>query len=263
MLRKLFLVPALWLIAATPALSLSNEPYLKADMQEIIRLLGPPPAPGSAEQQRDIDAVLNAQKARTPQSTKRAEEDAKVDLFAFADVLGPKFAADSLPTTVAFFRKVNAERGRVVNVLKDCWERPRPFVANADVHPPGTMEKDNATVPGTKNVAPHDAASSCRPLEPVPAYSYSYPSGHSTYGALTAILLANMVPEKRSELFARGWEYGRNRVVGGVHYPTDVEAGRIEATVLVSLMMQNPAFNSDFASSKAELRRALGLNSLN
>jgi len=257
-MRKLFLVPALWLIA-TPAFSLSSEPYLKADKVDLIHLLAPPPAPGSAEQARDINAVLNAQKARTPETTKRAEEDAKVDLFAFADVLGTKFAAGNLPTTVAFFRKVNAERGEVVNVIKDCWERPRPFVADSDIHPPGTMGKDTATFPGTKNVAPHDAASSCRPLEPIPAYSYSYPSGHSTYGAMTAILLANMVPEKRSELYARGWEYGRNRVVGGVHYPTDVEAGRIEATVLVTLMMENPAFRSDFASSKAELRRALGL----
>jgi acid phosphatase (class A) len=80
---------------------------------------------------------------------------------------------------------------------------------------------------------------------------------------MTAILLANMVPEKREALFARGWEYGRNRVVGGVHYPSDVEAGRIEATVLVSAMMQNPAFKTDFAASRAELRQVIGLTPLN
>jgi len=233
---------------------------LKADPLELIHLLPPPPAAGSVEQQRDMNAVLNIQKSRTPEAATRAEEDAKVDILAFAEVLGPKFASENLPTTVAFFRKVNRERGEVVNLLKDCWERPRPFVTNSDVHPPGTMQKDNATALGTKNVAPHDAASSCRPLEPIPAYSYSYPSGHSTYGALTAILLANMVPEKRDALFARGWEYGRNRVVGGVHYPSDVEAGRIEATVLVSAMMQNPAFRTDFAASRAELRRVLGFS---
>jgi acid phosphatase (class A) len=68
-----------------------------------------------------------------------------------------------------------------------------------------------------------------------------------------------MVPEKRAELFARGWEFGQNRVVGGVHYPTDVEAGRIDATVLVYAMMQNPQYKSDFAAAKTELRTALGL----
>ena len=38
------------------------------------------------------------------------------------------------------------------------------------------------------------------------AYSFSYPSGHTTFGALSAILLAQMVPEKHVELFERGWE---------------------------------------------------------
>jgi acid phosphatase (class A) len=230
---------------------------------DLMRLLPPPPGPGSPEQQRDINAVLNAQKARTAESAKRAEEDAKADIFVFAEVLGPKFTRASLPETVAFFGKVNRERGELVNVMKDCWERPRPFVVNSEVHPPGTMGKDTANPLGAKNIAPHDAASPCRPLEPAPAYSYSYPSGHSTFGAVTAILLADMVPEKRSELFARGWEYGRNRVVGGVHYPSDVEAGRIEATVTVSAMMQNPAFKTDLASARAELRRVLGLMPLN
>ena len=77
---------------------------------------------------------------------------------------------------------------------------------------------------------------------------------------MTAILLANMVPEKRSELFARGWDYGQSRVVGGVHFPTDVESGRIEATAMVALMMQNADFRTDFAVAKAELRKALGLS---
>jgi len=111
-----------------------------------------------------------------------------------------------------------------------------------------------------ENTAPHDAASPCRPAEPTPAFSYSYPSGHARYGAVTAILLANMVPEKRRELFARGWDYGQSRVVGGVHFPTDVESGRIEATAMVALMMQNAEFRADLAAARVELRRSLGLS---
>jgi hypothetical protein len=40
----------------------------------------------------------------------------------------------------------------------------------------------------------------------------TYPSGHGTFGAEVAILLSMMVPEKRSELFARGWQYGEQRI---------------------------------------------------
>ena len=62
------------------------------------------------------------------------------------------------------------------------------------------------------------------------------------------------------ELFVRGWDYGQSRVIGGVHFPTDVESGRIEATAMVALMMQNADFKTDFAAARTELRKGLGLS---
>jgi acid phosphatase (class A) len=50
-----------------------------------------------------------------------------------------------------------------------------------------------------------------------------------------------------------------SRVVGGVHYPSDVEAGRIDATTIASIMMQNRDFQSDLAAARAELREAMRL----
>src|SRR5947209_20328887 len=113
------------------------------------------------------------------------------------------------------------------------------------------MQQQVAGISGEKNTAPHDGSSPCPPLMPTPAYSYSYPSGHSTRGALDAILLAQMVPEKRAEIFARGWDFGLSRVVGGVHYPSDVEAGRIDATAIVAIMMQNAGFQTDLAAARS------------
>ena len=68
-----------------------------------------------------------------------------------------------------------------------------------------------------------------------------------------------MVPEKSAALYARGAEYGLNRVLAGVHFPSDVEAGRISATVIAAAMMRNPNFQKEFEAAKIELRRALGL----
>jgi len=262
-MRKLFLLPALLLLLeATPALSLSDSPYLARGAFDAVNLLPPPPEPNSAEQRRDVDGVLQAQRTSTAERMRLAEADAKVDLTRFVDVLGPNFVPDRMPTLLAFFRKVARDTGMVVGIAKDCWERPRPFLADAQIHPPGQMQQETAIRPGTvvENTAPHDAISPCRAVEPTPAFSYSYPSGHSTYGAMSAILLANMVPEKRREIFARGWDYGWSRVVGGVHFPTDVESGRIEATAMAALMMQNADFRADLAAARAELRRSLGLS---
>jgi acid phosphatase (class A) len=68
-----------------------------------------------------------------------------------------------------------------------------------------------------------------------------------------------MVPEKRSELFARGWQYGEQRIASGVAYPSDWEAGHIGATVMVTLMLQKPEFKADFEATKAAVRKGLGL----
>jgi acid phosphatase (class A) len=258
MRRYLFTSALLFGLSISPLWALSNEPYLAPGQVDAIMLLPPPPA-NSEVQKRELNEVLAAQKARTPALVKRALDD-KVDLFGFATVLGPKFTAENIPIAAAFIRKVGRETGAQVNLVKDCWERPRPFVVSAEVHPPGTMAQDMAIKPGApeKNTAPHDASSPCRPVE-TPAFSYSYPSGNSNFGATTALLLAAMVPEKRSEIFARGWEFGENRLIAGVHFPSDIESGRISATAMVAVMMQSPAFKTDFAAAKAELRTALGL----
>ena len=68
-----------------------------------------------------------------------------------------------------------------------------------------------------------------------------------------------MVPEKRTELFARGWQYGTQRMLSGVAYPSDLETARVAATLLVALMLQRPEFQSDFEAVKAEVRKGLGL----
>ena len=261
-MRRLSLsIPVLLLLlGATPAVALSDSPYLAPGAFDVIHLLPPPPAPDSLAQRQDVEGVLQAQRTSTPERMRLAEEDARVGLVRFAGVLGPKFAPDNMPIVAAFFAKVGRDTNAPVALAKDCWERPRPFVVDSAVHPPGRMQEQTANRPGAQatSSAPHDAASPCRPAEPPPAYSYSYPSGHSTFGAMTAILLANMVPEKRAELFARGWQYGESRIVGGVHFPTDVEGGRIEATAMAALMMENAEFRTDFAAARAELRRTLG-----
>ena len=75
---------------------------------------------------------------------------------------------------------------------------------------------------------------------------------------MMAILLAEMVPEQRAALFACGWEYGDARVISGVHFPRDVEAGRILGTMLVGFLEQDERFRTDLSASRQELRAALG-----
>ena len=92
-----------------------------------------------------------------------------------------------------------------------------------------------------------------------PKATPSYPSGHTAFAYVMAILLANMVPEKSVPIFDRAAEYGYNRVVAGAHFPTDVEAGRIAGTVIDSVFFHEPRFMTDFIRARAEVRQALKL----
>ncbi|SER55567.1 PAP2 superfamily protein [Propionibacterium cyclohexanicum] len=58
-------------------------------------------------------------------------------------------------------------------------------------------------------------------------YSQAFPSGHTTYAVATGTALAQLLPQLGPEILTRASEAGNNRIVLGVHYPLDVEGGRI------------------------------------
>jgi acid phosphatase (class A) len=67
------------------------------------------------------------------------------------------------------------------------------------------------------------------------------------------------VPEKATALYARGREFGDDRVILSIHFPSDVEAGRMAASAIGNALLQDAAFMKEFSEAKSELRRALGL----
>jgi acid phosphatase (class A) len=237
-----------------------DRPYSTPVIFDATRLLAPPPVDAAA-QARDIEAVRSAQRLRTPEQAMQAEASSSVDVFLFASVLGPRFTAERLPLTAAFFSRAYRGALPALQAAKDCWNRERPFVVDPGLAP---LERSFASTRLRSAPAPVQAASlppadsPCTAPDGARLYSPSYPSGHATVGAMMAILLARMVPEKREKLFALGWGYGEARVVSGVHFPSDVEAGRILGTVLVQLMQEDGRFRADLRSARAELRAALG-----
>ncbi|MDK4714498.1 phosphatase PAP2 family protein [Rhizobium sp. CNPSo 4039] len=216
---------------ASPVFAEDAKPFTDAKEINLLDLLPPPPANDSAQMKAELGEILTIQVTRTPEMAARAVADAEENVWRFSDVIdNPKFTKENLPKFSAFFDRVVETEGAVVDPAKDVWKRPRPHLYSDLVKP---------IVPLSK--------------------SGSYPSGHTTVGTLMGIVLANMMPEKRAVIMARAWEYGHNRIVGGIHYASDIEAGRIAGTVIAETIMTHEDYKTEYEGAKAELRAALGL----
>jgi acid phosphatase (class A) len=80
----------------------------------------------------------------------------------------------------------------------------------------------------------------------------SYPSGHTSIGWATALVLAEINPARQQEIIERGYEFGQSRVIVGVHYQSDVDNGRIVGSAAVAALHANDDFNSQLAKAKKE-----------
>jgi hypothetical protein len=49
-------------------------------------------------------------------------------------------------------------------------------------------------------------------------------------------------------------------VIGGVHYPTDTEPGRMSASAIDNVLLHESRFLADFARARAEVRHTIGLH---
>lgn len=83
----------------------------------------------------------------------------------------------------------------------------------------------------------------------------SYPSGHTSIGWATALVLSEINPERQNEILKRGYEMGQSRVICGYHYQSDVDAGRITGSVIVARLHADPAFQAQLKKAKDEFRK--------
>jgi acid phosphatase (class A) len=196
------------------------------------RVIPPPAAAGSAAERAELDEMLRIQMQRTPVQAERAKADADTSIFRFADAIGspPGFAEGKLPKLTALFKRIRDAETAVIGPAKDHYARPRPSVTEPKLDPV-------ISVPG----------------------SMAYPSGHAAWAFAAGLVLADMIPEKRAQILARAAEFAHNRVVAGVHYPSDVDAGRVSGSVLAAFLFASPAFSAEESLASAELRTALQL----
>lgn len=186
------------------------------------------PAPVPNDPVDAADQVI----ARGPWSAERIEQarqDNAIDPFAaFDSVLGAEFRADRLPATRTLLMRVARDAGMASQAPKALYHRPRPFVRNP-------------------------SQSTCVTTDDLIRDSGSYPSGHAALGFAWGLVLAELEPTHADALIKRGYEFSESRVVCGVHFESDIAAGRVLGAAVVARLHADTSFQEQVAAARAEL----------
>ncbi|MEN6441707.1 MAG: phosphatase PAP2 family protein [Syntrophobacter sp.] len=214
--------------------------YLKPEqVPNSAAFLPPPPAAGSAAMAADEDAYTSTRVLRDTPRWTMAAKDADLSFpnaaQAFSCALGMPISPEATPHLYILLRRVRTDAGRATEKAKELYKRQRPYLAHGD--------------------------SSCTP--DVILKNDSYPSGHSTIGWAWALVLAELAPDRADTIFARGLSFSGSRIICGVHWKSDVEAGRVVGAAAVSRLHADPVFVAqlELARKEVEAARAAGAKS--
>jgi acid phosphatase (class A) len=209
-----------------------SHTYLDGVTTDFVAIFPEPPAPDSAVARRELDELLDLQWARTETDVEDARNDRKTEIQRFYGALGfPAGAVPKLPVILGLAARVEDDF--------------RPYVRDAKEH--------------FRRLRPYEIESQLEPCIDNVRGDLSYPSGHATFAYVMAHLLREMVPERSSQLIARADDFARQRMVCGVHFRSDIEAGRVGAQWLDAAFNASPSYRTDANAAKAELRAALHL----
>jgi acid phosphatase (class A) len=208
--------------------------YLAASDLDGKVILGPPPAPGSAQDQADREIFEATRSLQGSPRWRKAVQDADLwrggAMKRFSCAMGVDVGARQTPVTYRILQRIELDARTVGTPPKDFYGRKRPLIGND--------------------------APICVPRQAWMTTNASYPSGHSMTGWAWALVLAELKPAKADPLLAAGREMGESRVICGVHFESDVAAGRVLGSAMVARMHADPAFETDLAAAKQEMARA-------
>jgi acid phosphatase (class A) len=226
--RTISFLLVLGLLAPPAIYAVEAGRYLRAADINVTSLIPPAPTADSLTTAADLVTVLEVQKRRTPEQIAMATYFVHDSVFQYEVVLGSWFKAENLPMAAAFFAQIQADRFAISSKGKEVWQRPRPPLLDSHVHACIELPKSGA-----------------------------YPSGHTTMAFVWAGLLGELFPDKREALRERAELVAWSRVIGGVHYPTDITAGRILGDELARKFLEVPAVREAMAEVKAECERVI------
>ncbi len=240
-MKKVFLIVAFAMMTVMNVKAQDNnvQPYYELDqMPKLIEIMPAPPAFDSPEFANDIVRYgWGKQQREDEERLELAIADAEWDdltkvFLQWKDAFGLEISEMGTPEIYKLMVTALATTDPMRKETKAYYHRERPFERFNDTMP--SHEEDDLRGEG------------------------SYPSGHSLRGWGISLLLAQIAPQRASEIFSRGWDYCNSRVIVGAHWQSDVDASRTAASIGFCALQGNEAFITQMKKAQAEYAEKTG-----
>jgi acid phosphatase (class A) len=225
-------VAALGLLGAAPAQPPAAPTpltgYLAGNPIDTYKILPPAPVAGTTRYEADRTIFLQTRKLQDSARWKLAQNDdnSAAIMKDLACAVGVEITAKNAPTLASMIPRIGRDASRLTNLPKDIYKRDRPF--RVDEGPVCIAKPD----------------------------SYDYPSGHNTWGWTMGLIMAELAPDRATEILIRAKAFGESRLVCGVHNLSAVEAGRTNGSIVVAALHGDEAFRKDLEVARKEVAAA-------
>ncbi len=207
----------------------------EGDVANSLNLLPPPPDMSSVQFLYDRARYDWGKAQRKTERGEQAFQDARVGGDGVPRAFSEAFGIEITPTTTPEIYKLvigmREDAGDLATRdAKDHYNRIRPFAFFEEMTCNPEQQEELST-------------------------NGSYPSGHTAIGWATALVLAEINPDRIDEILDRGFQMGESRVICGYHFQSDVDAGRVVAAGAVARLHADKGFNKQLDKAKAEFAK--------
>jgi acid phosphatase (class A) len=217
---------------AAPMAAPTVQGYLGDAAPDTYKILPPAPVAGTTRYEADRTIFLQTRSLKDTPRWALAQNDVN-QLAILKDLscaVGVELSPANAPKTVALIARVGRDVSRATDRPKDIYKRQRPYLIDEG---PTCIEKSEAL-----------------------SKSPDYPSGHNTWGWTVGLIMAELAPDRATEILARARAFGEGRLVCGVHNLSAVEAGRMNGSIVVAGLHGSEAFRKDLDVVRKEVAAA-------
>ena len=216
----------------------ANLYFTQGEMPDMMVFLPGPPDSTSVAFMNDVARYywgkeMRKDPERAAQATRDAVYGLETILTEYEEAFGMKISKEETPEIYKVLLDGTATCDLICIRAKQEYMRRRPFM-----------------VFNEPTLYPED--------EPALRLNGSFPSGHTLLGWSSALLMMEINPERATEILARGYRYGENRLVVGAHWQSDTDAGRLAASAAYARLHTSEQFLEQMKKARKEYQTLKG-----